>query len=62
MYQAWCQGQSEQEILHGYDVFVEMSSKAMAMNKSDMLEYLRKTKWFLCPKLDCSDNIDLGYN
>ena len=62
MYHAWCQGQSEQEICRRYDVFVTMSSKAMAMSKCEMLDYLRRTEWFLCPKLDCPENISLGYN
>lgn len=62
MYQAWCQGQSEQEILHGYDSFIRMSSKAMAMKEPEMLDYLKKTEWFLYPKLDYSENVNLGYN
>jgi len=50
MYQAWCQEQSEEEITYRYATFVKLSSIAMATKESEMLEYLKKTKWFLYPK------------
>lgn len=52
MYDAWCNGQDQIDIIKRHMVFVKMTCRNFHRSEEEMLEWLKQHNWFLYEKKD----------
>ena len=52
MYDAWCNGQDYFDVRDRYNIFVKLASERFALSEEEMENFLRGTRWFICPPIE----------